>query len=370
MPPIDYYTMIKSKDKGFVFGVRLQMVRHALEEGIKPAARAYGVCKNTVKKWLSRYREGGTTGMAERSRAPHHIPHKKGKDIEEEVLRHRKSKPGWGAKRLKKDFGIPCSHGAISRILRENGMIRSRKRKKKVRRSLRDIKDKFRAFERNCLDTKHLYDIPSYWPQMRVLDLPMYQYTFRDVRSGAMFLGYSDELSLNNSTLFIELIGSWLQRHGVKTEGTIWQSDGGSEFIGSWQMKGKSAFIKGIESFGADHFQIPKITYNADVETVHNIVELEFYDIEAFDHRSDFFNKATTYSLYYNLLRKNSNRKDRSPLDILKESGEDINPAVLTLPALNLDKLLPWKVNPVRKAELSNGVNKITQGGHDVPGMS
>jgi len=65
------------------------------------------------------------------------------------------------------------------------------------------------------------------------------------------------------------VIGDWLKRHGVKTEGTVWQSDGGSEFIGSWQMKGKSTFIKEIENLRAEHFQVPKITYNADVETVH-----------------------------------------------------------------------------------------------------
>lgn len=47
MPPVRYCTMIKSKDKGFVFGVRLQMVRDAIEKGIKPVARAYGVSRNT-----------------------------------------------------------------------------------------------------------------------------------------------------------------------------------------------------------------------------------------------------------------------------------------------------------------------------------
>ncbi len=358
MPPVSYYTMIKSKDKGFVFGVRLQLVRYALEEGIKPAVRAYGVSRNTVRKWVRRYQGGGTAGMVEKSRAPHNIPHKKGKDIERKVLGHRKTKPGWGAKRLKRDFDIPCSHGAIERILHEHGKIKPRKKKKKVRRNLREIKDKFRAFERNCLDTKHLYDIPAYWPQMRVLGLPKYQYTFRDMKLGAMFLGYSRELSLAASTLFVETIGAWLEKHGVKTEGTVWQSDGGSEFIGSWQKKGKSAFIKEIEALGAEHFQIPKVTYNADVETVHNTIEPEFFDIEAFDSKDDFFDKATTYSLFYDILRKNSNREYMSPLDTLKDTGEDIDPAVLTLPALDLDKLLSWKLN------------KDSQGGHDVPGLA
>ncbi len=357
MPPVSYCNMTKSKDKGFVYGVRLQMVRDAMEKGIKPVARIYGMSKNTVRKWLKRYRDGGTTGMVEMSRAPHHIPHKKGRDTEEEVLRHRESKPGWGAKRLKRDFDIACSHGAISRILKEHGKLGPRKRKKKVRRDLREIKDKYRAFERNCIDTKHLYDIPPYWSQMKTLGLPVYQYTFRDMKLGVMFLGYSKELSLNNATLFTEVIGAWLKEHGVRTQSTVWQSDGGSEFIGSWQKKGKSAFIKAVEGIGAEHFQIPKVTYNADVETVHNTIEFEFFDIETFSSRETFFDKATTYGLYYNLLRKNSNRGDRSPLDTLKESGEKINPAVLTLPALDLDKLLAKNL-------------KFTQGGHDVPGMS
>lgn len=63
MPSVSYCNMIKSKDKGFVFGVRLQMARDALEKGIKPVAGTYSVSKNTVRKWLKRYRDGGTTGI-------------------------------------------------------------------------------------------------------------------------------------------------------------------------------------------------------------------------------------------------------------------------------------------------------------------
>ena len=359
MSPVKYYTLMKNKDKEFVFGIRLQMVRDALEKGIKPVALFYGASKNTVKKWLNRYKEKGTAGIEELSRAPHHIPHKTGKEVEDEVLKQRGSKPGWGAKRLKRDFEIPCSHGAISRILKEHDKIKPRKKKKKTRNNLREIKDKYRSFERNCLDTKHLYDIPPYWVQMRALGLPKYQYTFRDMKLGTMFIGYAKELSLSHSTLFAEVIGSWLKEHGVKVEGTIWQSDGGSEFIGSWQAKKKSAFIKSIENLGAEHFQIPKVTYNADVEAVHNTIEFEFYDIEGFNNNDNFFAKATTYNLYYNLIRKNSNRKYMSPLDTLIEIKEDINPQVLTLPALDLDRLLEDKLN-----------KNSSSGGHDVPRLS
>src|SRR3972149_321526 len=158
---------------------------------------------------------------------------------------------------------------------------------------------------------------------MRVLRLPRYQYTLRDMKLGAMFIGYSNELSLSHSVVFVEVIGKWLKRHSVKTGGTVWQSDGGSEFIGSWNAKRKSCFIKKIEEIGGEHYQIPKVTYNADVETVHNTIESEFYDIEVF-----------------------------------KETGEDIDERVLTLPVLDLDMLLEYKLN-----------KRYPQGGHDLPWM-
>lgn len=58
-------------------------------------------------------------------------------------------------------------------------------------------------------------------------------------------------------------------------------------------------------------------------------------------------------------MRKNSNRKDKSPFDTLLEAKEDIDPKVLALPALDLDRLLEYKLN-----------KNTHQGGHDVTGLS
>jgi hypothetical protein len=115
--------------------------------------------------------------------------------------------------------------------------------------------------------------------------LPQRQYSYREVRTGLMFLGYSDVLSLQHATVFAQWVMAWMEEHGLKSPGDRWQTDGGSEFIGSWCAKRKSAFIKAVESRGIRHFQIPKTTYNADVETVHNLIELEFFDIERFKDR-------------------------------------------------------------------------------------
>ncbi|OYD15584.1 hypothetical protein CH330_05365 [candidate division WOR-3 bacterium JGI_Cruoil_03_51_56] len=66
-------------------------------------------------------------------------------------------------------------------------------------------KAKYRPGERTCNDTKYLDDISQYWSQARDLKLPWYQYSHRDVRTGMMFLGFVDELSLSHSTAFAEI---------------------------------------------------------------------------------------------------------------------------------------------------------------------
>lgn len=47
-------------------------------------------------------------------------------------------------------------------------------------------------------------------------------------------------------------------------------------------------------------------TFQSDVETVHLLVEDEFFDLESFHSRADFLAKTFTYQLYFDLVRPNS----------------------------------------------------------------
>jgi transposase len=374
MPPVPYFNMINAKDVGFRYGVRKKMVLDALEQGIKPVARAYGATVKTVRKWVKRYRAQGLPGLEERSHAPHRIPHKTPAEKEEEVLSLKKRVKGIGVRRMVKEFELGCGKEAARRILNEAGLIKKRKKKRQRRNDLRAIKAQWRVGEVSCVDTKHLIDIPFYWAQMKALHLPEWQYTYREVRSGLQFLGFADTLSLQHATVFAEWIVAWLEEHGVKkTQEEIvqellaqdrWQTDGGSEFIGSWCAKAKSAFIRTLEARGIDHFQIPKTTYNADVETVHNLIELEFYEIETFRDRQDFFLKASTYQRWFNILRKNEYKWGKSPLDIIREAAPQVSPAVTTLPALDLDDLVRRKIAHLVKSA------SPPPGGYHQPGLA
>lgn len=361
---VEYRSMMKAKDSAFRFGIRRTMVLEAMEKGNKPTARAFEATVKTVRKWVKRYRAEGLPGLRELSRAPRNIPHKTCGEIESAVVAKKRVLKGFGAGRMVEEFELGCGKAAALRILKAHGLIERRRRKRLRRNDLREEKAKWRAGEVACVDTKHLVDIPAYWTQMKALGLPEWQYTYREVRTGLQFLGFAEVLSLQHATVFAEWVLAWLEEHGLKTAGDRWQTDGGSEFIGSWCASEKSAFIKALEAKGIRHFQIPKTTYNADVETVHNLIELEFYDIERFRDRREFFLKASTYQRWFNILRKNGHKWGKSPLDILREAAPKAAEAVVTLPALDLDELVRRKIAHLLKSA------SPTPGGYHVPGRA
>ena len=56
---------------------RYRAVLEVLEDGapVTEVARRYGVARQTVHEWLSRYANGGLAGLADRSSRPASCPH-------------------------------------------------------------------------------------------------------------------------------------------------------------------------------------------------------------------------------------------------------------------------------------------------------
>ena len=338
MCPIKYYTMLrKSKDKSFI---RYQIVLYAKEHGKKPAARTFNTTVKTVKKWLFRYGESSYDGLKDQSKAPKNIPHKTPKYIEDEIIRIKTELTTWGAFRIKNDFNIPRSDKTIARIIKSNGIQKSRKRKHVIKNDLRAMKSLWNIFQRSNIDTKDLIDIPQYYLPMKILKLYPVQFTFREPVSGLQYLGFGDEKSLVNATIFADALLSELKERGVDVSKMTIQSDNGSEFIGSYLAKRDSSFTMTVNKFGAEHFTIPPRahTWQADVETVHNLIENEFYKIEKFSSKEDFKYKATVYQLFFNLVRKNYYKGGKSPLQIIRERNEGIPESVCLIRPIFLDE--------------------------------
>ena len=206
--------MIKGKEKMSsveLLRFRLSMVKYAIEHSISSAARYYRTTRKTVRKWLVRYKEEGIKGLVERSRAPKRVHNKTSRDIEDLIIGYRLKHPSWGPIRLKEHYNLTISEKAIWRILRDNGLIRKKRKKRDKRKDLREAKKMWEAFEYLQMDVKYLTDIGYYYPYLKGLNLPLYQYSVRDVRTGAVFYAYSYSKDTLNSSIFGEYILSHIR---------------------------------------------------------------------------------------------------------------------------------------------------------------
>jgi len=344
MCPLSYYQIMRNcKDKR---AHRYQMIQYAFSHGVKPAARIFGTSAPVVRKWLRRFKEQGYAALVDLSRRPHHSPRATSQSVKDHIVGLKKNKYGrLGAEQVKTLEGLEQAPKTIRKFWREAGIARGRRKKKYlVKQNLREVKKRFYLFQQSCEDTKDLIDIPAYWPQMKRLNLPTVQYTRREISCGILFLGFANERSLIHATLFAAYINHQMARYKALPEDSArCQTDNGSEFCGSWNAKEPSAYTRAIESLpGQFHTTIFPGAHRmqADVETVHGLMETEFYEIETFADREDFMSKADTYQLFFNLERPNTYKERKTPWQLASEKKPDLDKRLLMTPAVDLDALL------------------------------
>jgi len=96
----------------------------------------YGVSRKTGFKWLDRFEEGGLRGLGDRSRAPHHCPHRISRDVARLICAARSQHPHWGPEKLLQ-WLAPRYRGvdwpAISTagdLLARRGLVKKRRRRR------------------------------------------------------------------------------------------------------------------------------------------------------------------------------------------------------------------------------------------------
>jgi hypothetical protein len=206
------------------------------------------------------------------------------------------------------------------------------------------------------MDVKYLWDMPHYWPQMQARELPRFEYTIRDTKSGALFLGFGNQLSVTYASILIRRCLTHLERWGISSAEVTVQTDRGSEFSGGKRKRDTRGFVHTVRTLcGARHVFTPPRwpNANADVEAVHRLIEEEFFDLEDFGSRKDFLRKAALYQQYFNFARPNGYKKDRTPWEILVEDHPSIRPEILALPPILLE----------------SEFRRLDKVGQDVPGL-
>jgi transposase InsO family protein len=105
---------------------------------VSEVAAEFGVSRQSVHSWLTRYREAGLAGLAHRSQRPRSSPNQASPELEARVCELRRNHPRWGAQRILHELmrgpapveGLP-SRATVHRILVRHGLVVARTRRRK-----------------------------------------------------------------------------------------------------------------------------------------------------------------------------------------------------------------------------------------------
>lgn len=96
----------------------------------------YAISRKTGYKWLGRYDDGGRRALVNRSRAPHHCPHKISDAIAQLLVSARRGHPDWGPEKLlhwlaprHPGLAWPATSTAGDLLARE-GLVKKRRRRR------------------------------------------------------------------------------------------------------------------------------------------------------------------------------------------------------------------------------------------------
>jgi transposase InsO family protein len=101
-------------------------------------AAQFGVTRQSVHSWCTRYAADGLAGLVDRSHRPGSCPHQTSAEMEAWVCEIRREHPGWGAHRIAHELArlaggsvVVPSRNSVHRILVRNGLVDPRRRKRR-----------------------------------------------------------------------------------------------------------------------------------------------------------------------------------------------------------------------------------------------
>ncbi len=343
-PIISYKNYIKNAtDKT---KAREQIRREILSRSmtISKAATSMRCSRKTIRKLLKE-----KDLDYESRKAPHSCPHKLKEGVENAIVEYHKQ-TGYGPDMIKLNGDFDHSTSTIYRVLNDHNLVCKGKRKYKRKEQVSRFKKKLKAFEKWQLDTKYLTDIPNLVGPIHQGIIPRYEYTLRDMKTGATFIGYGlKERSVKDSCAFIALALYHMQLHGIDTHYVTIQSDNGSEFLGHIDKGDVYEIQKVVEDkFKATFKTIPirRPRFNSHVESFHGRIEYESYDRISIRKLNSFSRKMTDFMYNWNTRRKSLKYK-KTPAKIASEEGFQMKKCFYKFPILFYDTIVEDNANPI-----------------------
>ena len=164
------------------------------QHSIKAAIRKYEASHNGQRLWLRRYQADPSARLVNARPPSTNHPQKMSygwqQTICDAVRLCLARSQRVIASRIKAKTHFPASTKTVLKILKQNGLWKTRHTRKVQKRNLRHVNDMLRFCEKIQVDIKFLTDIPELKLTMKRAGLPKYQITARDCATGALWIGY------------------------------------------------------------------------------------------------------------------------------------------------------------------------------------
>jgi transposase InsO family protein len=127
--------------------------------------REFGISRKTGYKLKAKFEERGVDALLDQSRAPARIPHRTGKAVRALLVATRKQHPTWGPKKIRawlerKHPGVRLpAVSTIGSILKAEGLVRSKKRRRKRRATPTPRTEPIACNELWCADFKGQFQL-------------------------------------------------------------------------------------------------------------------------------------------------------------------------------------------------------------------
>lgn len=117
---------------------RVQFIAAYLSEvySMTELCERFGIRRNTGYKWVRRYTTEGRGGLQEKTRTPHHCPHRMAQAVAAALLEAKQAHPHWGPRKIlpslarrRPNLALPAASTAGERFQRA-GLSHARKRRR------------------------------------------------------------------------------------------------------------------------------------------------------------------------------------------------------------------------------------------------
>jgi len=287
---------------------RYKAVQAVLADGraVGQVASEWGVCRQTMHRWLARYESDGLDGLGDHSSRPAHCPHQMPPEVEAMVLEMRRAHPYWGARRIafelvRKGVQPATSESAVYRCLVRAAVIDPMTRRRR--------RESWKRWERGA---------PMELWQLDVV----HGFALADGSAAKALTGIDDHsrycvsarLMVRERTQAVcDGFSSALREYGVPAQVL---TDNGKVFTGRFaQPPVEVLFDRICRENGIDHIltQPRSPTTTGKIERFHRSLRVEFNTRQVFPNLKTAQEALDEWVTYYNTQRPHQGLGDATP---------------------------------------------------------